>query len=123
MTVSWGARQLRVRQTWRERTGSWYLDVYDLGDETGDPTSTGDPIVLGRRISPRFPPLLGLVPEGLPLDPIPVIDAGIGSDPYQRSDLGEAVRLLLVTREEIDEAAAAAAADDSADDLVITLLP
>ena len=119
MTITWGDRQLRARQTWRARTGAWYLDLFDLGDQTGDPNATGNPIVLGRRISPRFAPLLGLVPVGLPLDPIPVVDAGIGSDPYRRSGLGAEVRLLLVTKAEIR--AIRTASTDDAGDLVIKL--
>jgi hypothetical protein len=119
MTVAWGDRQLRIRQTWRQRNNAWFLDIFDLGDSTGDPNATGSPIVLGRRISPRFAPLLGIVPEGLPLDPIPVVDGGIGSDPYARSDLGETIRLLLISRAEV--AALRAAEANSAASLVINL--
>jgi len=40
-----------VRLTYRDRLASWYLDLYDVDEE---------PIALGRRLSPRFSPLLGI---------------------------------------------------------------
>jgi len=90
MTVTWGDRQVRLRFTWRNRTRSWYLDIFELDD--GE--ETGDAIVRGRRISPQWFPLIGLRPVGLPQDPILIVDGG--PDPYLRSDLGEGVRALLV---------------------------
>ena len=117
MTITWGDRQLRIRFIWRERTASWYFDVFELGD---DNATTGDAIVLGRRVSPRWIPLLGLIPVGLPLDVVAFVDAGIGSDPYLRSDLGDAVRLLLLDRE--TEIPVPADPDVLAGDVLVTLL-
>lgn len=91
MTIAWGDRQVRLSFTWRNRTGSWYLDVFELDD-----TEVGAAIVRGRRVSPRWAPLAGLRSVGLPQSPVLVIDGGVGSDPFPRSELGLSVRALLV---------------------------
>ena len=83
-TVTLGATQFRVRFTWRERTASWYLDLYDAAEE---------PLALGRRLSPGWGPLIGLsVPDG---------PAGFlfvrGPEPYVREQLGGAVRVIFYT--------------------------
>lgn len=113
MTITWGDKQVRLRLTWRNRTGSWYLDIFELDD--GE--EAGPAIVRGRRISPRWLPLLGLRPVGLPVDPILLIDGGVGSDPFLRSDLGGAVRKLLVNVADFPDV------PDTSPDLTITIAP
>lgn len=95
-TTTWGDRQVQLRLTFRSRTASWYLDIFEL-DST--------PIVFGRRVSPRFAPLLGLGfgGEQLPRDRELFTDGP--TDPYARSDLGEILRLLLLSDEELADAA------------------
>lgn len=114
-TITWGDAaaggvQVRVRLTWRERVAAWYLDLFEPAGvaEAGTASAVGPPIVLGRRVSPRFAPLLGLVLEGLPSprEAFAFVDAPIRSDPYLRSDLGEVVRLLLLDDAEIAAALA-----------------
>ena len=94
-TTTWGDISAKVRLTWRERLGSWYLDIFDEDDNA---------IVTGRRVSPRFLPLAGLALVGLPDDVLPYIDAGVRSDPYQRSELGDSVRLILLAESELVQA-------------------
>lgn len=64
--------QYEVRLVWRARTGSWYLDLRD---------EQGEPIVLGRRLSPSWSPALG-VTEGPP-----GTFYVFGRDPYDRFEL------------------------------------
>lgn len=102
MTITWGDRQVRARFTWRNRTASWYLDVFELDDG-----EEGAALVRGRRVSPRWAPLAGLRVVGLPQSPILVIDAAPGADPFPRSELGQSVRALLVDAEDFPEAVVA----------------
>ena len=106
-TLTWGDTQVRVRFTWRQRTAAWYMDVFEPADGTVPGAIFGDPIVTGRRISPRWAPMIGLSVEGLPLigEVLAVVDAPVGGDPYLRSDFGDLVRLLLVPESEIPAAA------------------
>ena len=81
-TVTLAGVQYRVRLTWRPRTNSWYLDIYTLEEVA---------IALGRRLSPGWGPLIGLLPEGAP--------AGLfyvrGPSTYIQGSLGSDVKLLF----------------------------
>jgi len=113
MTIAWGDRQVRVRLTWRNRTASWYLDVFELGD--GE--QTGAALVRGRRVSPRWAPLAGLRVVGLPQSPILVVDAAVRSDPFSRSELGRSVRNVLVDADDFPPVVVAFP------DLLVTIVP
>jgi hypothetical protein len=113
-TLTWGDRQVRLRFTYRQRLGSWYLDIFETAGpaEAGVVGALGPPIVLGRRISARWAPLLGLAPEGLPLsrEVFAVVDGAVRSEPYRRSDFGASteqgtLRMILLDEEEIDAVA------------------
>lgn len=113
LTVAWGDKQVRLRLTWRERVAAWYLDIFELDDAEGE----GAAITRGRRVSVRWGPLTGLRPVGLPSDPALIVDGGEGGDPYLRSALGDAVRLLLVGLDEFPTP------DTGTPDLTVTILP
>ncbi len=110
ITTTWGDRQVKIRLTFRDRMSSWYLDIFELDDT---------PIVFGRRVSPQFAPLLGLAfgGEQLPRDRELLIDGP--SDPYERSELGEIVSLILVSDAEL----AAIAPPPTDFDITVTLNP
>jgi hypothetical protein len=93
-TQSWVDRQIRMRLTWRERTGAWYVDLFELDDT---------PIVFGRRISPSFFPLLGLGFEGESLPRDQVLFVAGPTDPYERDTLADTLVVSLVSQSEIDE--------------------
>jgi hypothetical protein len=97
-TQAWGTQQVLIRTTFRERTGSWYMDILTIDEK---------PLAIGRRISPQFAPLLGLglEGEGLPRDRYLVIDGPI--DPYLKADLSDTLVAILLTQAEVDAAAAA----------------
>lgn len=65
--------QYGVRLVYRERTASWYLDLRD---------EQGVPLVLGRRLSPGWSPVHGMITAG-PLGSLFVF----GSDPYDRHEI------------------------------------
>ena len=98
-TQPWGATQVLIRTTYRERPGAWYMDILTIEEV---------PLAIGRRISPQFAPLLGLglEGEGLPRDRYLVIDGPI--DPYLKEDLSDTLIALLLTQAEVDAAAAEA---------------
>ena len=85
--------ELRVRATYRERTASWYLDVFDVD---------GNDIARGRRLSSGWFPLEGLAltttTPGLPRD---IVWAVQGPSPYVRGDLGTRLHLFLLTEAEL----------------------
>lgn len=98
-TFVWGEKQVRLRLTYRERTGSWYLDIFELDDTTL--------IIGGRRISPRWAPLFGqALGDALARDRRLFIVGAPGGDPYPRADLTQEgpVQLLLVSDSEIPDA-------------------
>lgn len=88
-----GGTFYRVRQTWSERLGAWYVDLY---------TEAGAPLILGRRMS------AGWVPWSLPVvDGLPTGQTLIrGVDGYGRDDLGDTVRLVRFDPSEIPAAPA-----------------
>ena len=104
ITMTWGDRQIDVRFTWRERQGSWYIDLFE---------DDGTPIVFGRRLSANGTPVSGFGFEGdeLPRDRQLFI-AG-PRDPYPQFDLGtdfaNELALVLATQAEVDAAKAAEA--------------
>lgn len=103
-TVTLGEQQYRLRLTWRRRLQGWYMDLYTLA---------GDPLALGRRLSPGWSPLLGIV-----LDEETAPDGHFvvrGLDDYLREDLGEGLTLAFYTTEELEAAQAAAEAAAAAD--------
>lgn len=76
LTMQLGPTKLRLRMTYRERTASWYLDIYELN---------GTPLLLGRRLTPTWSPLYNnaLIPN--------LIDGYLyvrGSEGYRQKDLG-----------------------------------
>lgn len=88
--IVWGDSEVRIRMTFRDRTASWYFDLFDL-DEVA--------IVTGRRVSPEWVPLAGLALDDS-LDPdINLVTQG--PSPYNRSDLGVGLRLLLVPDDDL----------------------
>ena len=93
-TQTWDDRQIQIRTTFRERTGAWYMDLFELD---------GTPIVFGRRVSPGFAPLLGLGLEGVQLPRGPALVILGADDPYLRAALGDTLTLLLLSAEEVDE--------------------
>lgn len=97
--VTLGARAYDLRLTWRERTASWYLDLWK---------TDGTPIALGRRLTPGWDPILGL---GIADSPD---DGGFGTvrgtDPYERQDLGAGLRLVWMPTAEVQ--AGVVAVDD-----------
>ena len=99
LRVPLGARAYDLRLTWRERPAGWYLDLWQVD---------GTPIALGRRLTPGWDPILGL---GIADSPD---DGGFltvrGPDPYERADLGTALRLVWMTTAEVE--AGVAAVDD-----------
>ncbi len=104
-TITWGDRQVRLRLTYRQRLASWYMDVYELpGDAVrGLSGEVGDPIVTGRRVSVRWPALLGLAPEGLPRtrEVLFLVVGPIRGEPYVRAELGAGIQLYLFGEDEI----------------------
>jgi hypothetical protein len=82
LTMQMGPTKLTLRMTWRDRTKSWYLDIFQID---------GTPLVLGRRLSPYWSPIFGdaRTPE--------LIDGSIavrGLDGYEQDDLGTTSLLL-----------------------------
>lgn len=94
-TIALDGVQYQIRLTYRERTASWYLDLYD---------EQGEAVLLGRRLSPGAPPLN----EGVTKGPPGVLFAA-GPDPYPRDGVG----LWYASASEVGavQAASRAAAD------------
>jgi uncharacterized protein DUF6983 len=65
--------QYDIRLTYRERTSSWYLDLWD---------ENGRPLVLGRRLSPNWGPTVGVLTAGPPGKLFV-----FGEDPYARDEI------------------------------------
>jgi len=81
-------RKFVLRLTYRDRTASWYLDLYDV-DEV--------PIALGRRLSPGSSPLLGVGVDRGPAGMLYVV----GTEPYPRDGL----RLIYIEAAELTASA------------------
>ena len=79
--VELGGVNYRLRVRWIERTRAWYTSLA---------TSEGEPIVEGRRLSPEWSPLFGLLPPiEVPNGVLVVSGAGL----YERDDLGRTLHL------------------------------
>ncbi len=85
--------QYRLRLTWRPRQRAWYADLWLLD---------GTAVALGRRVSPKWGLLLGLLPAGAPAGTLYVR----GSDPYERDMLGDSLAIVYYTAAEVGEAPA-----------------
>jgi hypothetical protein len=72
-----------IRLTYRQRTSSWYLDLWD---------EQGNEIVKGRRLSPNWSPQGGMVTDGPP-----GLLVAFGRDPYDRYEID----LFYFTEEEL----------------------
>ena len=83
-TVALDGVQYQVRLTYRDRTASWYLDLWD---------EQGAAIVLGRRLSPGWSPQ-GFVTAAGP----PGLLYVFGRDPYARDEL----ELLYFSQAELE---------------------
>lgn len=108
--VAVGGLELRLRMTYRQRLASWYLDALDLDDA---------PIVVGRRLSPGFPPFYGLALETIapPALPAGVIWYVMGPENYVREDLGDTLTLITIGLAELPAAVA------TGDDVVVVVTP
>lgn len=87
-TVVLGASQFTIRFTFRDRTGAWYLDLW---------TVDGDPVILGRRLSVDWSPLLGLALDNAPEGVLFVR----GPDGYVREELGDDLLLIFYPLSEL----------------------
>lgn len=77
-----------IALAWRQRTGSWYMDMT---------ASDGTPILTGQRVSPGVPVLPDPTVPGAP----PGALVMLGPDPYLRGQIGSDVRLVYLTAAEI----------------------
>jgi len=92
-TVTLGEMQYTVRFRWNERTASWYFDLRTIDDT---------PVILGRRLSPDWMPLLGLTLDNEPSGHMFVR----GPDGYGRDDLGGDLLLIRYDLDDIPDAPA-----------------
>lgn len=87
-TVELGSGVYQLETRWNDRAQAWYLYLFD---------SAGQGVASGIRLSPRWSPLAGLVPD--------LWQGGIlyvrGPDDYGRAELGRGVLLLYYTADEI----------------------
>jgi len=72
-TVALDGVQYEIRLVYRARTASWYLDLRD---------DLGAALVLGRRLSPNWSPVAGVITNGPP-----GVILVTGADPYARSEI------------------------------------
>jgi len=93
-TVALGERTFVVRLTWRARLEGWYLDLSK---------PDGSPIAVGRRVSPQWGPLIGLLPGDAP-DGVLYVRGPSGG--YTRDMLGAEVVLAYYAADEIPSAPA-----------------
>lgn len=88
-TVTLGEAQYNIRMTWRDRTQSWYMDLYDVEN---------NPLALGKRLAPGWAPLAGTL-----RDPEGGYFYVSGEDGYKQEDLGKTLQVIFYTMEEIGE--------------------
>uniref|UniRef100_A0A6M3M4K8 Cyanophage baseplate Pam3 plug gp18 domain-containing protein n=1 Tax=viral metagenome TaxID=1070528 RepID=A0A6M3M4K8_9ZZZZ len=83
-TVTVGEQQYAIRLYWRERLQGWYMSIW-LADGTA--------VLLGRRLSSDYGPMIGIVPLNRPAGEFLVQ----GPSGYNRLDLGsqEGAAMLL----------------------------
>jgi hypothetical protein len=104
--VTLGDAQYVVRLTYRQRCSSWYLDLFD---------SEENALVVGRRISPGWPPFVALQIDGLPDG----LFIAVGRDGYAEADLGTALQLHFYANDEL----AAVAEEDDDDGTIVEIVP
>lgn len=85
-TVTLDGVQYEVRLVYRARTASWYIDLLD---------EDGVELVLGRRLSPSWSPVSGVITDGPPGKIV-----AFGDDPYDRFE----IELWYFTAAEIEAA-------------------
>jgi hypothetical protein len=88
LTMQLGPTKLNLRMTYRERTKSWYLDIYEIN---------GTPVVLGRRLSANWSPIIGYAA-------IPGLIDGVlyvpGIEGYEQEDLGQTLLLWYISNQD-----------------------
>ena len=81
--------RLQFRMTFRERTKSWYLDMFE---------SNGDPLMLGKRLSPFWSPTFGAARiSGL-------IEGSIfvrGNEGYKQEDLSRELDVWYIPKADL----------------------
>lgn len=102
-SLTLGGTQYSLRLTWRDRTSSWYADLW---------TADGAPVYLGQRLSAGWAVGLGLGPEGKP-DGVLLVR---GPPDFGRMDLGATAQLVFYPTDELPSATAA-------DDAVTVTIP
>lgn len=93
--VTLGDLRYRFTFTWRERSSSWYMDLY---------TQDGTELVLGKRLVPGWSPLAGV---DLGEHALGGVLYCRGPEDYERNDFGDTLVLVYVPQADIDAAAAA----------------
>lgn len=101
MRVELAGRRYIYRRTWRPRLNAWYVDIYD-GDD--------NPILLGRRLVAQ-----STLSGELPLD-LPGEIFVRGQDDYRRQDLGQSLREIFISHEEL-----AAFDEPGPDDFIVAI--
>ncbi len=99
-TLTLDGTRYQFRFTWRVRTAAWYFDMW---------TQAGVAIVLGRRLSPSYGPLFGVLPPNAPTGYLFVR----GPDPYEQDMLGAEFTVRYYTAAEVGDF-------DSSSGLIIT---
>lgn len=102
-TVDIGPTTVVVRLVWRDRPGAWYLDLFAQDGTT--------PLALGRRLSARWGPLLGLEARLPDLGGVLVV---VGVDPYRQADVGPGRAVEVMWLSDAEVAALAPVADPNA---------
>lgn len=83
-TVTLDGVVYQVRVTYRRRLSAWYLDLL---------TQSGDPLIMGRRLTPGWSPLSGR--RAVVGGPDAVLYVSDIADPYRRDQLGRELTVTL----------------------------
>ena len=102
--VTLDGTEYRIVLTWRQRSRSWYLDLY---------SADGNPIALGRRLSSGWSPVRGATDAQLP----PGAFVVGGPEDYRRSDLGDDLMVRYYSGAEL----AALPVPDDLDDFEVSV--
>lgn len=100
-TVTLGGKQYRLSLSWFGRLKAWYMSLETLA---------GEAIVTGRRLSPGYGPMFGLLPENAP-DGLFFVR---GRDGYEREDFGDDVVVVYYERDDVTST-------DTTDDVRVVL--
>lgn len=87
-TVTLDSVQYRVRLYWRDRLAAWYFDLRLLD---------GTALVLGRRVSSGWSPVVGIKRDGMP--PGYLLVRGVPE--YTREQLGTDVQIVYYSADEV----------------------